>query len=139
MQTPTKTQKHHIPLHLPPLHIYFTIALHFTFIVFYFSFSYIHLVLDNHLVRLRAQNNLQLFCRLLDEEQRGSFSYTQLPESSIFKPSSFPRGEDFHLLHHSPLRVSTVKVQREAPTTTVRKFSSARISISDGSMFFLIS
>jgi hypothetical protein len=45
-------------------------------------YTYTHLVLDNHLVRLRAQSNFMLPCRLLEEGQEGSL-YTQIPESSI--------------------------------------------------------
>jgi hypothetical protein len=50
------------PLHL---HIYlFSIA--YLFLVLY---TYTHLVLDNHLVTLRAQSNFILPCRLLEEGQ----------------------------------------------------------------------
>jgi hypothetical protein len=63
------------PLHL---HIYlFCIA--YLLSVLY---TYTHLVLDNHLVRLRAQSNFILPCRLLEEGQEGSL-YTQFPGSSI--------------------------------------------------------
>jgi hypothetical protein len=64
-----------VPLHL---HIYlFYIA--YSFLVL---FTYTHLVLDNHLVRLRAQSKFILPCRLLEGGQEGSL-YTQFPESSI--------------------------------------------------------
>jgi hypothetical protein len=63
------------PLHF---HIYlFSIA--YLFLVLY---TYTHPVLDNHLVRLRAQSKFILLCRLLEEEHEGSL-YTQFPESSI--------------------------------------------------------
>jgi hypothetical protein len=63
------------PLHL---HIYlFYIA--YSFLVLY---TYTHLVLDNHLVWLRAQSKFILPCRLLEEGQKGSL-YTQFPECSI--------------------------------------------------------
>jgi hypothetical protein len=63
------------PLHL---HIYlFYIA--YLFLVLY---TYTHLVLGNHLVRLRAQSKFILPCCLLEEGQEGSL-YTQFPESSI--------------------------------------------------------
>jgi hypothetical protein len=45
-------------------------------------YTYTHLVLDNHLVRLRAQSKFILPCRLLEEGQQGSL-YTQFPESLI--------------------------------------------------------
>jgi hypothetical protein len=45
-------------------------------------YTYTHLVLDNHLVRLRTQSKFILPCRLLEEGQEGSL-YTQFPESSI--------------------------------------------------------
>jgi hypothetical protein len=45
-------------------------------------YTYTHLVLDNHLVRLRAQSKFILPCRLLEEGHEGSL-YTQFPESSI--------------------------------------------------------
>jgi hypothetical protein len=35
-------------------------------------YTYTHLLLDNHLVRLRAQSNFILPCRLLEEGQEGS-------------------------------------------------------------------
>jgi hypothetical protein len=66
----------HIPTtkdFLAPLHIAYL------FLVLY---SYTHLVLDNHLVRLRAQSKFILPYRLLEEGQEGSL-YTQFPESLI--------------------------------------------------------
>jgi hypothetical protein len=63
------------PLHL---HIYlFSFA--YLFSVLY---TYAHLVLDNHLMRLRVQSNFILLCRLFEEGQEGSL-YTQFPESLI--------------------------------------------------------
>jgi hypothetical protein len=63
------------PLHL---HIYlFSIAYLLSFL-----YTYTHLVLDNHLVRLGAQSNFILLCRLLEEGYERSI-YTQFSESSI--------------------------------------------------------
>jgi hypothetical protein len=60
------------------LHIYlFTIQ--YLYLVLY---TYTHLMLDNHLVRLRAQSKFILPCRLLEQGREGSL-YTQFTESSL--------------------------------------------------------
>jgi hypothetical protein len=65
----------HIPVaqdFLAPLHLYsylFSIA-------FSVLYTYIHLMIDNHLVRLRAQSNFILLCRLLEEGQEGSYTHS---------------------------------------------------------------
>ena len=87
---------------LPPsLHtLFITIAylltvLHLLFILISFS----HLVLDNHLVRLRAQNKL-FVCRKSREGQEDKSSLL-IPREFDIKPSSHPSwGKHvFHLLH----------------------------------------
>jgi hypothetical protein len=60
------------------LHIYL-FSITYLFSVLY---TYTHLMLDNDLVRLRAQSNFILLCRLLEEGHEGSL-YTQFPYSSI--------------------------------------------------------
>ena len=62
----TKTQKyiishcHHHPSLFPPsLHIYLSsLHIYFMFCIHFILISFSHLVLDNHLVSLRAQSNL---------------------------------------------------------------------------------
>jgi hypothetical protein len=70
----------HIPAaidFLAPLHLHIYIA--YSFLVLY---TYTQLVLDNHLVRFRAQSKFILPCRLLEEGHEGSL-YRQFPESSV--------------------------------------------------------
>jgi hypothetical protein len=63
----------HIPValdFLAPLHLHiYLFYIAYSFLVLY---TYTHLVLDNHLVRFRAQSKFILPCRLLEEGQEGS-------------------------------------------------------------------
>jgi hypothetical protein len=73
----------HIPVardFLAPLHLHiYLFYIAYSFLVLY---TYTHLVLDNHSVRLRAQSKFILPCMLFEEGQEGSL-YTQFPEGSI--------------------------------------------------------
>jgi hypothetical protein len=63
---------HYFSLHilLAPLHLHiYLFYIAYSFLVLY---TYTHLVLDNHLVSLRAQSKFILPCRLLEEGQKGS-------------------------------------------------------------------
>ena len=81
--------KHHtnhkniIQYHLyHPCTFIYTIAYLFLFCICYFYIFYLHLVLDNHLVRLRAQNNLLCFAGLIKKDKE-IILLAQFSESSI--------------------------------------------------------
>jgi hypothetical protein len=78
---------YYFSLHIPVAQD-FLVVLHLHIYLFYIAYSfpvlftYTHLVLDNHFVRLRAQSKFILPCKLLEKGQEGSL-YTQFPESLI--------------------------------------------------------
>jgi hypothetical protein len=74
-----------VPLYL---NIYlFSIA--YLFLVLY---TYTHLVLDNHLVRLRAQSNLFYFTGCQKRDRKDPFTHSSLRVR--YKPSSHLHGEN---------------------------------------------
>ena len=76
------------------------IAYLFLFCIGYFYIFYLHLVLDNHLVRLRAQNNLLCFVGFIKKDKETT-TFGSFPREFDIKPSSHPRGENksFPLLY----------------------------------------
>ena len=101
MHSHIKNPKNTIHCHYyhPCIFIYQYCIFIYCFASFIILISFSHLVLDNHLVRLRAQRNL-FVCRKSREGQ-GDKTTLLIPREFDIKPSSHPRGEKLPLLLHT--------------------------------------